>query len=80
MFVWVITYLYDGMVTDQEAVDSYDKAKKCFDDYTQKYDPEYVAELECDGLLTIHDDESMYFQDKEDRHTPEILVKKIKIE
>ena len=80
MFVWIITYLYDGMVTDQKVVDSYEKGKKYFDDYTQEYDPEYMAELECDGLFTIHDDENMYFQDKEDRHTPEILVNKIKIE
>ena len=80
MFVWVITYIYDGMITDQNVVNSYEKAKKYFDDYIQKYDPEYVAELECEEFLTIHDDENMYFRDIEDRHTPEILVNKIKVE
>jgi hypothetical protein len=69
------------MLSDQKVVDSYEKANKYFDDYISKYDPEYLAELENDLLLRKGENEDWtYFMDPEDRHTPEIHVKKIKIE
>lgn len=69
------------MISDQKVVDSYEKAEKYFDDYISEYDPEYLAELEADEILRMGENEDWaYFMDPEDRHNPEIHVKKIKIE
>ena len=77
--VWIVVYLYDGMLTDLKVVDSLDKAKALFNAYINEYSDDYLSDLRDEGLFS-NEEGLMHFCDRDDRHQPEIRIESKAVE